>query len=179
MRRRRPRRRKRTESGRKAKLVWIGFCISSLLLALLIAPSTAYNVAEFGRQNGADVVGDDTALVGLEKPSSIEEGQESRMVTVANNFDQTEIRTTVELTPPSRSEGRLVVNGSDEGNSYQVTLQPSDTQDISACFTDDGSGVPDAATFNATFTAVDSAVSGEVSQRNVSIVDEVTESTDC
>lgn len=166
-------------SGRKAKLMWIGFCVSSLLLALLIAPSTAYNVAEFGRQNGVDVAADDTALVGLEKASSIEEGQESRMVTVVNNFGQTEIQATVELTPPSRSEGNLVVNGTDEGNSYQFTLQPGSQQNISACFTDGGTGVPEDATFNATFSGTGTTTSGNIDQRNVPIVDNKTEATDC
>jgi hypothetical protein len=165
--------------GGKAKLVRIGFCLSSLLLVLLIAPSTAYNVAEFGRQNGVDVVADDTAVVGLEKASHIEEGQESPMVTVVNNFSRIEIQATVELTPPSRSEGYLVVNGSNEGNAYQFTLQPSDIQDISACFTDDGDGVPAEATFNVTFSATGTAVSGDIDQRNVQIVDKETELTNC
>lgn len=159
--------------------MWVGFCASSLLLVLLVAPSASYNVAEFGRQNGADVGDDDTALVGLQKASSIEEGQESRMVTVANNFNQTEIRVTVELTPPSRSEGSLVVGGIDEGNSTQFTLQPGDLQDIDACFTDDGDGVPDAATFNATFSGTETTVSGSIDQRSVPIVDNESETLDC
>lgn len=164
--------------GRRAKLLWIGFCVSSLLLVMVIAPSTAYNVAEFGRQSGTDVVADDTALVALQKAPSIEEGQESRMVTVGNNFSQTELQLTVELTPPSRSEGDLVVNGS-KTNSTQFTLQPGNQQDITACFTDDGDGVPAMATFNVTFSGTGTAVSGSIDQRNVSIVDNETESNDC
>lgn len=163
---------------RKAKLLWIGFCISSLLLVLVIAPSTAYNVAEFGRQSGTNVVADDTALVGLPKATSIEEGQEDRMVTVGNNFSQAELQVTVELTAPSRSEGNLVVNGS-KTNSTQFTLQPGNQQDINVCFTDDGNGVPDKATFNMTFTGTGTAVSGNINQRGVPIVDNETESNDC
>jgi hypothetical protein len=178
MRRRRTRRRKRTGRGRKAKLLWTGFCVSALLVILVIAPSTAYNVAEFDRQSGADVVADDTALVGLQKASSIEEGQETRMVTVGNNFSQTDIEVTVELTPPSRSEGNLVINGN-KTNATQFTIQPGEQQDINACFTDDGDGVPDEATFNATFNGLNTAVSGSIGQRNVSIVDNKSESNDC
>lgn len=159
--------------------MWMGFCISSLLLAVLVAPSTSYSVAEFGRQNGANVSGDNTALVGLEKASSIEEGQESRMVTVENNFGQAAIEVTVELTPPSRSEGDLIVNGSEEGNATRFTLQPGYQQAISACFVDDGNGVSEAATFNATFVGTGTSVSGEIGQRSIPIVDQKNESTDC
>lgn len=176
---RRLRRRKQTKRGRKAKLVWTGFCISSLLLVLLVAPSTSYNVAEFGRQNGVDVTTDDTALVGLQKAASIEEGQESRFVTVENNFGQTEIQLTVELTPPSRSEGHLVVNGTNEGNAYQFTLLSTGTQDVSACFVDDSDGIPADVTFNTTFSGTSSAVSGTLEERAVPIVNEQSESTKC
>lgn len=178
MRRRRTRQRKRAGNGRRAKLLWIGFCVSSLLLVLVIAPSTAYNVAEFGRHSGTDVVADDTALMALQKATSIEEGQESRMMTVGNNFTQTELQVTVELTPPSRSEGDLVVNGS-KTKSTQFALQPGNQQDITVCFTDDGSGVPNKATFNVTFSGTGTAVSGSIDQRNVSIVDNEVESNDC
>lgn len=165
-------------TGWRAKLLWVGFCVSSLLLVLVIAPSTAYNVAEFGRGSGTNVVADDTALVGLQKPASIEEGQEVRMVTVGNSFSQTELEVTVQLTTPSRSEGDIVVNGS-KTNSTQFTLQPGNQQDISVCFTDDGSGVPDEATFDVSFSGIGTAVSGNITQRGVSIIDNETESNDC
>lgn len=179
MRRRRPRRGSRLENGRNAKLVWIGCCVLSLLLVLLIIPSTAYNVSESGRQSAADVVADDTALVGLVKASSIEEGQQSWMVTTGNNFSQVAVEVTLELTPPSRSEGNLVVDGIDVGNSTTHTLQPGDQKDISACFTDNGDGIPDHATFNATFSGTTTVVSGSIDQRNVSIVDTESETLDC
>lgn len=179
MSRRGRRRSHRRGSGRKAELVWVGFCLSSLLVALLVTPSASYSVAEFGRQGGVDVAADDGAVVGLQKASSIEEGQESRMVTVANNFGGTDIQLTVELTPPSRGEGNLVVNGTDEGNAYQFTLQPDGQRDVGACFTADENGVPDAATFNVTFSATGSDVSGSIEGRSVPIVDDQTESVDC
>lgn len=165
-------------TGRRAKLLWVGFCVSSLLLVLVIAPSTAYNVAEFGRGSGTNVVADDTALVGLQKPASIEEGQEVRMVTVGNSFSQTELEVTVQLTTPSRSEGDIVVNGT-KTNSTQFTLQPGNQRDISVCFTDDGSGVPDETTFNVSFSGIGTAVSGNITHRGVSIIDNETESNDC
>lgn len=172
-------RRKRRGGERKATLVWAGFCLSSLLVMLLVTPSASYSVAEFGRQGGVDVAADDAAVVGLQKASSIEEGQESRMVTVVNNFGGTDLQLTVELTPPSRGEGNLVVNGTDQGNAYQFTLQPDGQRDVGACFTADANGVPDAATFNATFSATGSDVSGTIEQRSVPIVDDQTESVDC
>ena len=179
MKRQQRRRQKSRSNGGKAKFVWAGFCLSSLLIMLLIVPSAAYNVTEFDRENGVDVATDENALVGLQKASSIEEGQASQMVTVVNNFRKTNIQATVELTPPSRSEGKLVVNGTDQGDDYQFSLQPGGTQDISACFSADETGVPDNATFNATFNARDTTVTGNIDQRNVSIVNGETESVKC
>lgn len=179
MSRRRPSRQTRRTSGQKAKLVWIGFCISVLLLVLIVTPSASYNVAKFGRQSGVDVAADDTALIGLQKASSVEEGQEDRLVTIENNFGQTATQITIQLTPPSRSEGYLLINGSNVGDSYQFTLQSGAQQDVSACFTADGNGVPAAATFNTTFSATDSTISGELVERSVPIVDNKTESTNC
>lgn len=176
---RRKRRRGSRRNSNRAKILWVGFCITSLLIVLFVAPSGLYNTAEAPRGGSVNVVNDSEAVIGLDKANEIEEGQVSDFVNVTNQFSDATLTITVELTGDTRDSAYLSVGGSNVGNSHQFTANPGDTEDINICVGDGLLGSSTNATFNATATASTTNIDADIQQRGVSVVDQQTELVNC
>lgn len=166
MTRRRPHTRRQRLPG-LVPLVVIGL---ALLTASVVVPTSPYAVGDAGRPGGLDVSDDDTALVGLPKADGVDSGDTEWLVTVGNNFSQVELDVTVALTPPSRTEAYIGVDGTYYENETQFVLGAGASQDVDVCVDDDFS-IPEYVTFNVTSAGTGSDVSGRIDERRVPVTD--------
>lgn len=98
----------------------LGVGLIGLIVVLLLGPSLAYSQMNAGRQANADVVSDDSGVLGLVVNGTVQNCQRQDLVDVTNHFTQS-LDVTVSLADGSIGTLYNTVN-SDSGDSVTFTL---------------------------------------------------------
>ena len=113
--------------GGSRRWLFVVLVVVTAAVAVTALPAASFSTASVPRDTNANVVKDPDAVVGLDKAEMVPEDEQTRLVTITNNFDGP-ADVTIELV---EDDGDLYVdaNGDGErtnvGNSYTFTEFPS------------------------------------------------------